>query len=176
MKKPSRSAKKKAAGKMPVFSMIGTIDSMRRNRLLRVLLTISVACTARSTPAGPAASLGGNYRFVEHPPGVTDAIAGAVVIRGDTLIVVPESGVCDYEPHASKHDNVIVYTCGPVTLRFDRRDPIRLATFQATATLQSKQVICDPRQRGCSRARIESTTVARPLNGVLHLKRIQDPR
>jgi hypothetical protein len=164
---------------MPVLSkpreaMTPTIDSIRLNRLIRVLLTISVSCTGRPTPPGPA-SLGGNYRFVEHPPGVPDAIAGVVVIRGDTLIVVPESGVCDYEPHASQHDNVIVYTCGPVTLRFDRRDPVRSATFQATATLQAKQVICDSRQRGCSRARVESTAVARPLNGVLHLKRINDP-
>jgi hypothetical protein len=62
------------------------------------------------------------------------------------------------------------------TLRFDRRDPIGKATYETTASVQSRQVICDERQRGCARPRVENTTVARPVSGKLHLKRIDEPR
>ena len=139
------------------------------------LLVLSCFACARHSPAPvPATSLSGNYRFVEHPPAVGDAIAGVVVIRGDTLIVVPETGLCDYEPHVSQHDKVIAYTCGAVTLRFDRRDPIGSAVFETTATIQPKST-CDPRQRSCART-LEDTPTSRTVTGKLHLKRIDEPR
>lgn len=132
------------------------------------------ACHSASPPR-PAA-LNGNYRFVEQPPMMSEPIAGGIVIRGDTLIAVNDAGVCEYDPRASQHDNVIVYRCGTVTLRFDRRDPIGKASYETTASIQSRQVVCDDRQRGCTRNRVENTTVARPLSGKLHLKRIDEPR
>ena len=107
---------------------------------------------------------------------MNEPIVGGIVIRGDTLIAVNDAGVCEYDARASQHDNVIVYHCGAVTLRFDRRDPIGKASYEATASVQSRQVVCDERQRGCSKARVENTTVARPVGGKLHLKRIDDPR
>jgi hypothetical protein len=99
-----------------------------------------------------------------------------VVIRGDTLVVVPENGVCDYEPRASQHADVIVYTCGAATLRFDRRDPIGSATFETTATVPVRAPACDPRQRACVRNRDDTPPAPRPVVGKLHLKRIDDTR
>ena len=142
--------------------------------LVPLLVVSGFACSRHSPAPGPVVSLSGNYRFVEHPPTITDAIAGVVVIRGDTLIVVPETGLCDYEPHASQHDKVIAYTCGAVTLRFDRRDPIGAATFEATATIQPR-LTCDPRQRTCARSR-EDVPASRTVTGKLHLKRIDEAR
>jgi len=106
---------------------------------------------------------------------MNEPIAGGVVIRGDTLIAVDDAGVCEYDKRASQHDNIIVYHCTIATLRFDRRDPIGTARYEATARVDSRQVICDERQRGCSRNRVENTTVSTPVTGVLHLKRIEEP-
>ncbi len=103
-------------------------------------------------------------------------ISGGIVIRGDTLIAVDDAGVCEYDKRASQNDKVIVYNCSVATLRFDRRDPIGNATFQAIAHVDSRQVVCDERQRGCSRNRLENTTVSKSVSGVLHLKRIETPR
>ena len=107
---------------------------------------------------------------------MNEPISGGVVIRGDTLIAVDDAGVCEYDKRASQHDNVIVYHCTTATLRFDRRDPIGTARYEATARVDARQVICDERQRGCSKNRVENTTESRPVTGVLHLKRIEDPR
>jgi hypothetical protein len=144
-------------------------------RVPRVLVAwLWCACHSVSPPL--PASLSGNYRFVEQPATMNEPIVGGIVIRGDTLIAVNDAGVCEYDARASQHDNVIVYRCGIVTLRFDRRDPIGKATYETTASVQSRQVICDERQRGCARPRVENTTVARPVSGKLHLKRIDEPR
>jgi hypothetical protein len=128
--------------------------------------------------SGPTAAepLNGNYRFVERPATMDEPISGGIVIRGDTLIAVDDAGVCEYDKRASQNEKVIVYHCRVATLRFDRRDPIGKATYEATAHVDSRQVICDERARGCSRNRVENTTVSRPVSGVLHLKRIEAPR
>ncbi|HEY6828541.1 MAG TPA: hypothetical protein VI259_16900 [Gemmatimonadaceae bacterium] len=152
---------------------------MHRNSRIGLLgtFTVCLACTHRPalTPA-VTVSLSGNYRFVERPATMNEPIAGGVVIRGDTLIAVDDAGVCEYDKRASQYDNVIVYRCTTATLRFDRRDPIGTARYEATARVDSRQVICDERQRNCSRNRVENTTVSRPVSGVLHLKRIEEPR
>ena len=106
---------------------------------------------------------------------MSEPIAGGIVIRGDTLIAVNDAGICEYDRRASRHDD-IVYRCDAVTLRFDRRDPIGKAYYETTANIQTKQVVCDERRTGCARNRVENTTIARPLSGKLHLKRIDEPR
>lgn len=150
---------------------------MRRDRYRRILgMLIACGACARHSATPLPASLNGNYRFVEQPAMMTEPITGGIVIRGDTLIAVNDAGVCEYDARASQHDDVIVYQCGNVTLRFDRRDPIGKATYQTTVTTQSRQVVCDNARRGCTGARVENTTVARPITAKLHLKRIDDPR
>ena len=74
----------------------------------------------------------------------------------------------------SQYEN-IVYRCDAVTLRFDRRDPIGKAYYETTAAIQTRQVVCAEGRVGCARNRVENTTVARPISGKLHLKRIDDP-
>ena len=154
-------------------------NHMRRHwcRGILGMLALCVSCARHSVSTPPLpVSLNGNYRFVEQPPMMNEPITGGIVIRGDTLIAVNDAGVCEYDARASQHDNVIVYHCGTVTLRFDRRDPIGKATYQTTAVVQTRQVVCDERQRGCARNRLENITEARPLSGKLHLKRIDDSR
>ena len=145
----------------------------RRVRLRELLVVcLSLACHA-GTPPLPA-SLSGNYRFVEQPAMMSGPIAGGIVIRGDTLIAVNDAGICEYDKHASQYEN-IVYRCDAVTLRFDRRDPIGKAYYETTAAIQTRQVVCAEGRVGCARNRVENTTVARPISGKLHLKRIDDP-
>lgn len=151
---------------------------MRRDRRAH-LVGVFVACAACShSPAkpAPAPSLNGSYRFVERPAAMLEPISGGIVIRGDTLIAVDDAGVCEYDKRASQHDNVIVYRCTAVTLRFDRRDPIGKATYAGVARVDSRQLICDEPQRGRCKPRVENTTASKPIAGVLHLKRIVEPR
>jgi hypothetical protein len=138
------------------------------------MLVVDISCAHPSASPALPASLNGNYRFVEQPA-MMQPIAGGIVIRGDTLIAVNDAGICEYDTRASRNDKFIVYRCGAVTLRFDRRDPIGKATYETTAVIQSKQVICDTRQRGCSRNRQEDSTASKPITGKLHLKRIDEP-
>jgi hypothetical protein len=147
---------------------------IRSDRTFAVLV-LCLACSRHSASPPPVASLNGSYRFVERVATMNETITGGIVIRSDTLVAVDDAGVCEYDVHASRNDNVIVYHCGAVTLRFDRRDPIGKATFETTASVQSRQVICDNARRGCAAPRVENTTVQRPVTGVLHLKRIEPP-
>ena len=148
---------------------------VHRQAVLGVLVACA-SCVRHSTSAPFVASLNGNYRVVERPATMNEPISGGIVIRGDTLIAVDDAGICEYDKRASQNEKVIVYHCRIATLRFDRRDPIGKASYEATAQVDSRQVVCDERQRGCARNRLENTTVSRPVSGVLHLKRIEEPR
>lgn len=152
-----------------------TFKSAKRSSTRILGILVCVSCIRHSSGATPV-SLNGSYRFIEQPVTMNEPITGGIVIRGDTLIAVNDAGVCEYDARASQHDNVIVYQCGTVTLRFDRRDPIGKATYQTTVQIQSRQVICDERQPRCVRPRVENTTVGKPITGKLHLKRIDEPR
>ena len=141
-----------------------------------VVLVVCLSCSRHAASPPPVTSLNGSYRFVERVATMNETITGGIVIRGDTLIAVDGAGVCEYDVRASRNDNVIVYHCGAVTLRFDRRDPIGKATFATTTSVQSRQVICDTARRGrCAAPRVENTTVQRPVTGILHLKRLEPP-
>lgn len=101
--------------------------------LIALLAAVLDACASSPprTLSFPDSQLG-RYRYLQVVPSTSPqkTLEGTIIIERDTLTVEDNSGLCRYDRNSGSV--AIVYHCGDVTYRFDRKDPINRADYGVT--------------------------------------------
>jgi hypothetical protein len=108
-----------------------------------ILIALLDACSSQPprTFTFPDSQLG-SYRYLQVVPNTSPnkTLDGRIIVERDTLTVEDNSGLCRYDRNSGILS--IVYHCGDVTYRFDRRDPINRADFGVTTTVYTTVTKC----------------------------------
>jgi hypothetical protein len=116
------------------------------NPIARVATLVALLDACASSPPQPFSFPErhvGSYRYTEVVPSTSPkkTLEGRIVVERDTLTMEDNSGLCRYDMNLSSNVT-IVYHCGDVTYRFDRRDPINRAAFGLTTTEYIQVIKC----------------------------------
>jgi len=76
----------------------------------------------------------GTYRFSDrvHEANPPIVVEGEFTIRADTILASVTTGIC--QPEIPPQTQSFTFQCGPVTLSFDRRNPLQRATYEVQGT------------------------------------------
>ena len=161
-----------------------------------IALVSCVALTAcggsRSTPAvgATSGSADGVYEFnvsvPAYEPGKTLRVQGTLTVLGDSLIIQsPNScedvvGLVRYMPKGMPSANAARgFNCGGAWFSFNRRDPVKSATWYATVPIPKQRNACaeyrvnDARRQVCVRWRPETYYEYQSRSGSIPLRLIQ---
>lgn len=146
---------------------------------------LTAACHHQASSRSPVLSIDrlGVYQFSEHATAGGDTpetldIEGTVVVLADTVAVEARPGPC-IPSTPSVSSTSYAYTCGNnLSLSFDRRDPIRRATYFTRLAHNVKRQVCaryamvNGRQTSsCAEFRTETSQEYVNRSGVLRLMR-----